>query len=194
MTVALEQPHPQHLKKWTREEYLELVERGAFRGQHIYLFRGDIIQMAPHGHPHAFGIMRLSRYLMSTFPEPFEVRVQLSFIAPGQSVPEPDLAVCEQADAVRKPHPAQAVLIVEVAYSSLDDDRALAEEYAGARVPEYWIVDVDRRCVEVYRNPVEDKTARYGYRYSEMHLLRVGEVISPMTRPENSIPVATFFA
>jgi len=193
MTFVAEQPRSPHVKKWTKEEYLDLVERGAFRHQRVYLFRGDIIEMAPQGHPHAFAIRRLDRYLHETFKEPHEIGIQLPFITPGRSVPEPDAAVCNAADAAHKPHPSHAELIVEVSYSSLDEDRALAAEYAAAQVPEYWILDVDNRRVEVYRNPIADATATFGYSYHDVLVLKVGDGIAPANRPEAQIPVAIFF-
>jgi Uma2 family endonuclease len=189
----MEQPHSPRPKKWTKDEYLELVELGAFRKQRVYLFRGDIIEMAPHGHPHAFAIMKLNRYLTGTFAEPYEVRIQLSFITPGESVPEPDAAVCTVEDVARRPHPSHAELVVEVSYSSLNDDRALADEYAAAQVPEYWIIDVDHRRVEVFRTPVEDSAALFGFRYSETQVLTVSDEIAPLGRPDATIPVGVFF-
>jgi Uma2 family endonuclease len=193
MTSVIEQPHPPHVKKWTKEEYLDLVERGVFRHQRVYLFRGDIIEMAPQGHAHAFAIRKLDRYLHDTFKEPYEIAIQLPFITPGRSVPEPDAAVCSPADAAHKPHPSHAELIVEVSYSSLEEDRALAAEYAAAQVPEYWIVDVDNRRVEVYRNPIPDTTATFGYRYRDVQMLKIGDGIAPVNRPDAEIPVGMFF-
>ncbi len=126
-------------------------------------------------------------------PWSFEVRIPTTFVTPGQSVPEPDAAVCSVADAARKPQPSRAELIVVVASSSIDEDRALAEEYAAAQVQEYWVVDVDRRCVEVYRHPIEDKSAKYGHRYSEIRMLNIGERISPMGHVDDEMPVSLLF-
>jgi len=194
MTAIAEQPpRSPRPKKWTQQEYLDLVERGAFQNQRVYLFRGDIIEMAPHGHPHAFGITKLNRYLTRVFAEPFEVRIQLSFITPGDSVPEPDGAVCTAEDALRKPHPSHAQLVAEVADSSLSADRAKAEEYAAALVPEYWIIDVDHRRVEIYRRPVQDPSAAYGYRYADARVFSGGEQVVPMDRPDATIAVSSFF-
>jgi Uma2 family endonuclease len=194
MTAILQQPHPPRVKKWTAEEYLELVERGAFRDQRVYLFRGDIIEMAPQNHPHQYAIMKLNRYLTSAFPEPYEVRIQFPFRASGESVPEPDAAVCTADDAVMKPTPSHAELIVEVAYSSLTADRELAREYAAARVAEYWIVDVDNRCIEVYRNPIEDSAGGFGYRYEKMEVFKIGHELSPIGRGKTPLTVSILFA
>jgi Uma2 family endonuclease len=193
MTAVLEQVHPPRLKKWTKREYLDLVEREAFAEQRVYLFRGDIIEMAPHGHGHAYGIMVLSRYLTDTFKVPYAVRIQLSLVTPGESVPEPDGAVCTAEDAAQKPHPSHAELVIEVAASSLEADRDKAAEYAAARVPEYWIIDVDNRRIEVRRRPIEDKAAPLGFRYAETQMLSEGEQIAPVSRPHAVTPVAAFF-
>ena len=195
MTVATEQPRSPHVKKWTKEEYFDLVERGVFRGQRVYLFRGDIIEMAPQGHPHAYALMRLFWYLAKSLSEDqHEVRMQSPFVTPGKSVPEPDVAVCTRADAARKPHPDHAELIIEIAYSSLREDRELADEYAAARVPEYWLLDVDRRQIEVFRTPVADASRASGHRYAESRVMKVGEGIAPLVAPQAEIPVAIFFS
>jgi Uma2 family endonuclease len=194
MTAIVTEPHPPRLKKWTKREYLDLVEHGAFDKQRVYLFRGEIIEMPPHGHAHAFGIMKLNRYLTDTFKAPFEVRMQLSLITPGDSVPEPDAAVCTHEDAMCKPHPSRAELVVEVADTSLAFDRAKAAEYAGARVPEYWIINTDARRVEVYRQPVEDPLATFGFTYAQQQMLNIGAQIAPLHRSDAAIDVATFFA
>lgn len=194
MTAILTEPHPPRLKKWTKREYLDLIEHGAFDTQRVYLFRGDIIEVAPHGHPHAFAIMKLNRYLTDTFRAPFEVRMQLSLITPGDSMPEPDAAVCKHEDAMRKPHPSRAELVVEVADSSLAFDRAKAAEYAGARVPEYWIINTNARRIEVYRQPIEDPAATFGFTYTQQQMLNSGVQIAPLNRSDALVDVSTFFA
>jgi Uma2 family endonuclease len=77
-------------------------------------------------------------------------RERQPFAANDESEPEPDLAIVppgRYADA----HPDRAFLLVEVAESSLEYDRETKGPlYAESGVPEYWIVDVAARRVEVY--------------------------------------------
>ncbi len=70
------------------------------------------------------------------------------------SEPEPDLAIVTGArrDYLRA-HPKTALLAVEVAVTSPNDDRALAEIYAEAGVGEYWVVLPKERAIEVFRQP-----------------------------------------
>ena len=71
----------------------------------------------------------------------------------ADSEPEPDVSVVEGREADFESHPATAKLVVEVSVSTLSEDRLMAGIYAEADIPEFWIVNADERCIEVYRNP-----------------------------------------
>jgi len=75
------------------------------------------------------------------------------------SEPEPDLMV-SPLDDYDTAHPDEAYLLIEVSESSLSKDRGIKRRiYAERGVPEYWIVNLVDRCVEVYTEPQGD-----GYR------------------------------
>jgi Uma2 family endonuclease len=185
-----EPPHSPRVKRWTTEEYLDWVNRGAFEGQRLYLFRGELIEMSPMGSPHSTSTMKSTSAFTITFPVgPYFVRVQCPFITPGDTLPEPDFAICTKETAFHLPYPKAAVLIVEVADSSLAYDREKALEYAAAGVQEYWIIDLNDRCIEVYRNPVPDRTAPLGFRYPPPTVVRENETISPLAMPTATVKV-----
>jgi Uma2 family endonuclease len=89
------------------------------------------------------------------------VRVR-SAVATADSQPEPDLAVArgQARDYLdRHPGPADVPLVIEVADSSLARDRGLkARVYARAGIPNYWIVNLVDRHVEVYSEPTDQAT------------------------------------
>ena len=73
----------------------------------------------------------------------------------ASSQPEPDIAVVPRGD-YRRAHPNEALLIVEVADSSLATDRGTkARLCAECGVPEYWVVNVRDGIVEVHTEIVE---------------------------------------
>lgn len=58
-------------------------------------------------------------------------------------------------------HPTQALLVVETSSASLTHDRTVrARVYAKAGIPEYWIVNLEDRCIEIFRDP-DPAAARY---------------------------------
>ena len=86
---------------------------------------------------------------------------------PGRdSEPEPDRCIARgtiRDYADQHPGPDEIALIVEVADSSLADDRKLAAKvYGPAGIPVYWIVNLVDRQVEVYTDP-----GPLGYRSTE---------------------------
>ena len=54
----------------------------------------------------------------------------------------------------RHPEPADVALIVEIAKTSLHQDREQAVILGAAGIPVYWIVNIDDRQLEVYAGPV----------------------------------------
>jgi Uma2 family endonuclease len=195
MTIAVEQPRPPRRKLWTTAEYNQLVAKGVFQGQRLYLFRGELIEMSPQYHRHAFAVTELDDALRLAFGirQGFKVRIQLPFEVSEDSEPEPDALVCTEPQHLRIPHPNQAILVVEVADSSLALDREKAIEYAAARVPEYWIVDVNQRHVEVYRNPAPDAANQGAFRYPRPTIVGAEGAIELLAKPGVPIPVSQFF-
>jgi Uma2 family endonuclease len=194
MTLVLNNPSKPHLKRWTKREYHAAVDRGAFRGERVFLFRGELIEMPPMGSLHAFGITNLSEWLFQTFRPQYRIRIQQPFETPGESVPEPDGAVVTHEQMRRRPHPNQALFLIEVADSSIELDREKAFDYAAADVPEYWIVNMQDRNVEIYREPVADMAALLGFRYASHRICGEAETISSLLRPDESVAVASLLA
>ncbi|HWO23243.1 MAG TPA: Uma2 family endonuclease [Kofleriaceae bacterium] len=149
----------------SRLEYDRLVERGHLVGEPIELLRGRLVTVMPQGTLHGNLVAWLGRELTLALGRGYMVRQQLPFAATDDSEPEPDIAVTRD-DPDRRSHPSTALLVIEVADSSLDHDREEKSSiYAQANVPEYWIVDVKARAVDVLTHPAPDgylRAARLG--------------------------------
>ena len=171
------------------EEYHAMIRAGIFdEDEPLELIEGILCTMSPQDVAHAQVIQLLTRVLVRTVPDSLLVRVQLPLTLENHSEPEPDIAVVTaEAGFAADGHPRHARLVIEVAGSSLDRDRQVkAPLYARAGIPEYWIVNLEARVVEIHRQ-VNAKQGRY----------RVAtEVSSPDEAasteiPEVAIPVGT---
>src|SRR5262245_28913891 len=113
-----------------RDEYERMVAADLFRNERVELIHGIIIRMSPQKAAHAVVIQILNRMLVPALLGRADVRVQLPFAASDDSMPEPDLAVVPVA-RFGQPHPDRAFVLIEVAESSLEEDRSdKAELYA----------------------------------------------------------------
>jgi hypothetical protein len=64
---------------------------------------------------------------------------------------------------IEPPHARETAVVVEVSESTYSFDRGEKwRAYAAARIPIYWIVNINKSQVEVYRDPISrGKNARY---------------------------------
>ncbi|CAN5281731.1 Uma2 family endonuclease [soil metagenome] len=123
---------------------------------HVELLDGVLVEMSPQGSPHAYAIRRLNTI---AGPVVAAAGLELSIQAPLDvgspiSLPEPDVAIVPVTERDR--HPSGAVLVVEMGITSLSIDLVRkARIYATAGVPDYWVLDVDRRMLVVHREPAD---------------------------------------
>ena len=151
--TALAMPH-----RFTVDEYHRMAEVGLLgEDDRVELLEGEIIDMSPIGSRHAACVNRLTRLLATGLGDRAIVAVQNPVRVSDLSEPQPDLAVLRARDdfyAEQLPGPADVLLLIEVADTSLAFDRHVKVPlYARAGVPEVWVVDLDGEVVEVFRGP-----------------------------------------
>jgi Uma2 family endonuclease len=178
----------------TREQYYELGRQGFFDGKRVELIRGEVVEMSPIGWLHRIGTGLVTDALERAFPGAFFVDVQQPFSAPGiapGSEPQPDVAVFPGRRRDYTDHPAGAVLIVEVADTTLAADTTTkAELYATAGVADYWVLDVASRQLHVFRDPAPLPTALEAVAYRTHNVLRPNDSVSPLAAPNATVRVA----
>lgn len=170
--------------KWTKEEYYRMSEIGFFDGKRVELIEGEIIEMAAMNAPHATALRLTFAALRQIFAEGFVVDSQLPFDLGEHSEPEPDAAVIRGGlrDFIHA-HPQDAMLIVEISDTTLRYDRTRKQRiYARHQIQEYWIVNINQRCLEVYRRPVGDG-------YTEIFVFNEQDRVSPIGMPNVQIAI-----
>jgi Uma2 family endonuclease len=117
--------------------------------------------------------------------------VQLPIEVTSISEPEPDFSLITPEDLARaRRHPTCAPLVVEVANTSLDYDRTeKASLYARAGVPEYWILNVRDRQLEVHLDPAPNPKGFFGYAYASVTILGPDELVTASFLPPIPIRV-----
>jgi Uma2 family endonuclease len=168
------------LRRWTRDEYERLgTTRVLGPEERVELIEGEIVEVPPQLGPHATGVYLAQEVLHTTYGDGFLVRVQLPLALGQYSEPEPDVAVVAGSprDFVAA-HPTMAVLVIEVSDTTLSYDRETKGSlYAAAGIPEYWILNLVDRQLEMHRAPSALPGARYGFGYRTRVIALPGEAV-----------------
>jgi Uma2 family endonuclease len=176
-------------RKLKRSEYDQLVASGALDDERVELIFGEMVAMSPQKGPHIF----TSRRLLNLFAVRLQGRALVQGHTPiggaGESVPEPDVAVIPLDDERADGPSERTLLVIEVADSSRTKDLGVkARLYALSEVPEYWVVDLNRRAVRVFTEPDG----------SEYRLIRTvgaepGVTLAPQAFPDVEVTLADIF-
>jgi Uma2 family endonuclease len=173
---------PLRTHRFTVDEYHRLGEAGIFHeDDRVELIDGQIVQMSPIGIAHAACVKRLNT-LFSPLAAKQVVTpgIQDPLVLAEHDEPQPDVTVLRyRADgySTRHPGPADTLLVIEVADTSVQYDRSTKiPQYARAAIPEAWLVNLPADGIEVYRTPRDG-------RYTEVTTVSRGDTLTPLALP-----------
>ena len=193
MTALLAPPpkKPPVRHRFTIAQYRALGRSGLFQNAKTILLAGELFTVPMPDPPHDTALGLTDAWVRSAFAVGHHVRSQMGFDIGTENDPGPDLAVV--VGGIRDyaaTTPAAAVLIVEVADSSLFlDTTTKTELYATAGVPDYWVIDLENRRLLVYRDPVPLPSGLGATAYQTHRALGPNDAVSPLALPSASVRV-----
>jgi Uma2 family endonuclease len=169
------------------DRYEQMVEAGIFTpDDKIELIEGELVNKMPIGRKHAARVKRIARFFTLRFSERMLVGVQ-DPVRLAYSEPEPDIALLRLRDDFYEsghPTPADILLIIEVADSTVRSDRqAKIPIYARNNIAEVWLLDADKNRLEIYANPVNGE-------YQSVRLVAPNADIALQLLPEVTLNAA----
>jgi Uma2 family endonuclease len=187
MSSVATMPQVQPTKyRFSVEKYYKLGEVGVFGPEErVELLDGEILYRHPTTPRHAL----TSCFLNECFIDQHRGRY---LVSPGNPIwlneysePQPDMLLVPRVrKLLRQPRPEDVFLLVEVSDTSLAFDRKRKlKAYADAGVREYWIVNLKKDVVEVFRQPE-------GGKYKIELRFAPGQQVSPLAFEDVIVPVA----
>ncbi|MBE9056159.1 Uma2 family endonuclease [Sphaerospermopsis sp. LEGE 08334] len=171
--------------KWTTEEYHRMIATGILDNRPVELLRGEIIEMSPEGEPHAYFSSEAGEYLIKLLAEKATVRLDKPITLPNNSEPQPDIAIVQRLGREylqHHPYPENILWLIEYADSSLEKDLEVKSKiYAEVNIAEYWVVNLKRRTLIIFREPQDGE-------YASKSTLTSG-TIYPLAFPDMAISV-----
>jgi len=147
----------------------------------VQLIEGEIIVMAPIGPGHAWDVALSNRAFSRLVDDRFIVQIQNPVHLNDSSEPEPDIMLMRlrpEGYGQAHPTPADVLLVIEVADSSLTYDRDVkAHVYGRNGIPETWVKNLPEDCIERFTEPGPDG-------YAQHTIYRRGETITPVSFPD----------
>jgi Uma2 family endonuclease len=144
---------------FTVAEYERMGRAGIFSPEaRVELVYGEIVEMSPIGERHAASVNVLDETVRERLGRKVNVSVQNPVLLDDLSAPQPDLLILKRRDDFYRhahPRPEDVLVVIEVSDSTLEFDRTVKMPlYAGAGIPEAWLVNLPAERIEVYSDPV----------------------------------------
>jgi len=158
VTQEITQELEPQIHLWSVDDYHQMIEAGVLdEDDRVELLEGKIVCMSPQRPFHAASTQRSANYLYEKLKDRAYIRAQFPVTLGNDSEPEPDIAVVkidEHEYSYRHPEAADIYLLIEVADWTIAKDRKQkARIYGKNQVLEYWILDLQKRQVYIFRQP-----------------------------------------
>lgn len=155
------------IKRWTADEYHRMIDLGLImEGAPIELIDGMLVYkdrrdrgggIMTQGDRHNLAIAQLVELSTDLAQLGFHIRIQSTLSISESHEPEPDGLVLPGRPIQyrgRLPRSDEAALVIEVADSSLGNDRSVKSRmYSTAAIPHYWIINLRENVLETYSRP-----------------------------------------
>lgn len=143
---------------WSLERYHAMINTGVFdEDDRFELLFGKIVPMSPIGRFHATCLRKINRYFIKFLGDDYECSPEQPITLSNNSEPEPDYTIArlkENNYLGGHPKSEDILLVVEISDQTLNKDRTVKSTiYAQATLPEYWIINLIERQLEVYTDP-----------------------------------------
>jgi Uma2 family endonuclease len=176
--------------KWTIERYHQAIAEGLFQDCSVELLQGEIVVMPSEGVPHAYSNTEVADYLRTLLGDRVRIRDAKPVTLPNDSEPEPDIAVVKPLGKIyldHHPYPDDIFWLIEFSQATLSKDLGRKKSiYAEAGIGEYWVVNLNKTQLRVFRDLVDGK-------YTTELTLTEG-AITPSAFPDIQIQVANLLA
>lgn len=187
MSSALREPLPPlNPVRWTVEEYFRLSEAGVLEDRRVELLDGEIIEKAAQATPHRASVTKIIPLLFRTFPPPSQwVVVQGTLVLSACDALDPDFHVLDAAVGTPDEKLPAPLLVMEVSDTTYRKDSGpKLRTYARCGVSDYWIVNIPKQRVEVYRTPENPTGDADGWRYASSSFFTREQQVQMLARPD----------
>jgi Uma2 family endonuclease len=156
----------------TRRQFRTAIDAGVFGEKRVELLGGIPFVMSQDP-PHALAAFNVQMALVALAPLPQWMVAKDHDVSLGSWQPLPDVVTLrgpKSTYGIRLPRARDIALLVEVSDTTYAKDSGpKLRRYASFRIPVYWIVDLNRRIVEVRTGPF-GKGKQAGYAHCDTYL------------------------
>lgn len=149
-------------RRWTLDDILAMQEAGILGwDERFELIGGEIVPISPRGNRHEVVKAALNLHWARALPPDLSMLTETTLYIAADEFREPDFIFWPASIALADLKPADPLLLIEIAASSLGYDLGMnARTYAALGLREYWVIDAARLVTHCHAEPSENGYGR----------------------------------